>query len=61
MTKRGYFTIYLKESTAGPPRKYYQLTDTGHVYLHEQLDEWKKLKGDVNTLIEENKQDYPIV
>lgn len=53
LTKEGYFTTYLKESTEGPPRKYYQLTDTGRVYLHEQLDEWKKFTEGVNTLIEE--------
>ena len=53
LTKEGYFTTYLKESTEGPPRKYYQLTDTGRTYLHEQLDEWKKFREGVNTLIEE--------
>ncbi|WOV86670.1 PadR family transcriptional regulator [Sporosarcina oncorhynchi] len=53
LTKEGYFTTYLKESTEGPPRKYYQLTDTGRAYLHEQLDEWKKFTEGVNTLIEE--------
>lgn len=54
LTKEGYFTTYLKESTEGPPRKYYQLTDTGRAYLHEQLDEWQKFTEGVNTLIEES-------
>ena len=53
LTKEGYFTTYLKESTEGPPRKYYMLTDTGRGYLHEQLEEWKHFSQGVNTLIEE--------
>ena len=53
LTKDGYFTTYLQESTEGPPRKYYKLTDTGRVYLHEQLAEWKNFTDGVNTLIEE--------
>lgn len=57
LTKEGYFTTYLKESTEGPPRKYYQLTDTGRTYLHEQLVEWKQFTEGVNTLIEERALD----
>ena len=54
LTKEGYFTTYLQESTEGPPRKYYKLTDTGRTYLHEQLDEWRNFTEGVNTLIEES-------
>lgn len=54
LTKEGYFTTYLQESTEGPPRKYYKLTDTGRAYLHEQLEEWSKFTEGVNTLIEES-------
>jgi PadR family transcriptional regulator PadR len=53
LTKEGYFTTYLQESTEGPPRKYYKLTDAGRDYLHEQLDEWRSFTSGVNTLIEE--------
>jgi len=53
LTKEGYFTTYLQESTEGPPRKYYTLTDAGREYLHEQLNEWKIFTDGVNTLIEE--------
>ena len=56
LTKEGYFTTYLQESTEGPPRKYYKLTDTGREYLHEQLDEWRNFTDGVNTLIEESVQ-----
>lgn len=54
LTKEGYFTTYLQESTEGPPRKYYKLTDTGRTYLHEQLDEWRNFSDGVNTLIKES-------
>src|SRR3954454_518913 len=53
LTKEGYFTTYLQESTEGPPRKYYKLTEAGRDYLHEQLDEWRSFTDGVNTLIEE--------
>ena len=56
LTKEGYFTTYLQESTEGPPRKYYKLTDTGRTYLHEQLDEWRNFTDGVNTLIKESVQ-----
>ena len=56
LTKEGYFTTYLQESTEGPPRKYYRLTDAGRKYLHEQLHEWKSFADGVNTLIEEGVQ-----
>ena len=29
LTKEGYFTTYLQESTEGTPSKYYKLTDSG--------------------------------
>ncbi|MDI2585913.1 PadR family transcriptional regulator [Psychrobacillus sp. NEAU-3TGS] len=53
LTKEGYFTTYLQESTEGPPRKYYKLTELGRTYLHEQLNEWKNFTNGVNNLIEE--------
>lgn len=56
LTKEGYFSTYLKESTEGPPRKYYQLTDAGRTYLQEQLDEWKAFTEGVNRLIEEGQK-----
>lgn len=53
LTKEGYFTTYLKESTEGPPRKYYQLTDLGRKFLHELLEEWESFTRGVNELIKE--------
>src|SRR5699024_7985691 len=56
LTKEGYFTTYLEESTEGPPRKYYQLTEIGRTYLQEQLIEWENFTAGVNKLIEEGRK-----
>lgn len=53
LNKEGYFTTYLKESTEGPPRKYYRLTDKGKAYLNELLNEWDAFTKGVNELIKE--------
>src|SRR5690606_7072052 len=53
LTKEGYFTTYLKESSEGPPRKYYKLTDNGRVFLHELLQQWDEFTTGVNQLIKE--------
>lgn len=52
LTKEGYFTTYLQESTEGPSRKYYKLTDVGKDYLQKLLVEWREFSNGVNTLIE---------
>lgn len=53
LNKEGYFTTYLKESTEGPPRKYYRLTDKGKAYLNELLNKWDAFTKGVNELIKE--------
>ncbi|WP_338450170.1 PadR family transcriptional regulator [Niallia oryzisoli] len=53
LTKEGYFATYLKESTEGPPRKYYRLTDSGRTYLNDLLQEWREFTNGVNQLIKE--------
>lgn len=53
LTKEGYFTTYFQESSGGPARKYYRLTDIGRDYLHEQMREWKEFSSAVNQLIKE--------
>ncbi|MEV9641449.1 PadR family transcriptional regulator [Mammaliicoccus sciuri] len=57
LTKEGYFTTYLQESSEGPPRKYYKLTDVGRAHLHEQLAEWRTFTDGVNALIKEGVQE----
>lgn len=53
LTKEGYFTTYYQESTGGPARKYYKLTEQGRAYLHEQMKDWKEFSDAVNQLIKE--------
>ncbi|MFA8437758.1 PadR family transcriptional regulator [Pueribacillus sp. YX66] len=53
LTKEGYFTTYLAESSEGPSRKYYSLTDKGRQYMDELIEQWKMFSKSVNELIEE--------
>ncbi|WP_419882867.1 PadR family transcriptional regulator [Peribacillus sp. B-H-3] len=53
LTKEEYFTTYLQESSEGPSRKYYKLTDKGRTYLKELIAEWNEFTNGVNTLIKE--------
>ena len=39
-----------KESEAGPPRKYYELTAMGREALRETHDYWQKISGTVKNL-----------
>ncbi|MBS1650860.1 MAG: PadR family transcriptional regulator [Bacteroidetes bacterium] len=45
-----------EESTGGPPRKYYRLTELGENYLKELQNSWKELVNVVNTTIESGKK-----
>ncbi|MFD2210422.1 PadR family transcriptional regulator [Virgibacillus halophilus] len=56
LTKEGFFTTYLQESTGGPSRKYYKLTDTGRKHLRDQMQEWKEFSSAVNQLIEDGEK-----
>lgn len=47
----GYVTAYLEESTEGPPRKYYQLTDLGKKTLDTLLSEWHDFVTRVNRIV----------
>ncbi len=51
LTKLGCFTTYIRESAAGPARKYYQLSEKGKAYARKLLNEWKVFTRGVNTLI----------
>ena len=39
-----------EESTQGPPRKYYTITDTGKIFLGEMHQSWKELVDAVSVL-----------
>ena len=51
LTKEGYFTTYLVESSEGPSRKYYRLTDKGKGYLEEMKSQWISFSNGVNKLL----------
>lgn len=50
----GLLTYRWEESTSGPPRKYYGLTDDGQDFLKELNVTWNELAGAVNTITSQN-------
>ncbi|MBT0608389.1 PadR family transcriptional regulator [Aequorivita echinoideorum] len=49
----GLLSYRWEESTSGPPRKYYELTDTGKVFLTELNETWAELQQAVNKVTSE--------
>ncbi|NER14107.1 PadR family transcriptional regulator [Leptobacterium flavescens] len=45
-----------EESTSGPPRKYYQLTETGKIFLKELTTTWDELKNAVNIVTSQKQE-----
>lgn len=50
MRREGLLDYEWKESEAGPPRKYYKLTDTGRAELRETLRYWNEINDTVKKL-----------
>ena len=49
--KNGEFLAYRwEESTSGPPRKYYQITEKGSLFLTELQNTWNELTDSVNQI-----------
>lgn len=44
-----------EESDAGPPRKYYQLTPKGRIFLKKLLQTWEELDGSISALVKKYK------
>jgi PadR family transcriptional regulator PadR len=42
------------ESTSGPPRKYYVLTETGRDFLDQLQQTWEELSASVNQITQKN-------
>ncbi|MGZ3712109.1 MAG: PadR family transcriptional regulator [Bdellovibrionota bacterium] len=53
LTQEKYFDTYLKESTEGPPRKYYRLTAEGREATDKLLKEWHQFTTDVDFILGE--------
>ena len=54
LTNEHYFETYLRESTEGPPRKYYHLTDAGKIYKQQMENEGDGLQRRVNSSLKEH-------
>lgn len=52
LTNERYFETYLRESTEGPPRKYYHLTAAGVLYRDSLENEWNQLAEKVAAFLE---------
>lgn len=48
----GLLSYRWEESKSGPPRKYYEITDSGKAFLQELKKSWDELVGVVTTLTE---------
>ena len=55
MQADGLVDTYLVESPAGPPRKYYKLTEAGRKVLTSQTAAWKSFSGAVDAIVGEAK------
>ena len=54
LTNEHYFETYLRESTEGPPRKYYHLTAAGVLYRDSLEEEWNELTEKVGSFLKES-------
>ena len=49
----GYCDTYLSDTSGGPARKYYRLTDMGRRAEEELKDEWLRFVGQIDALMED--------
>lgn len=56
LTNEHYFETYLKESTEGPPRKYYHITAAGIIYCDNLEKEWREFEERVCRFLDEDKK-----
>lgn len=54
LTNEHYFETYLRESTEGPPRKYYHLTASGLLRAEELRREWLEFSESVCLFLKEH-------
>ncbi len=52
----GLLSYRWEESTSGPPRKYFTLTEEGRKNLTALLESWNELTGSVNQIIQQTTQ-----
>ena len=54
LTNERYFETYLKESSEGPPRKYYRLTVAGITYMNQLEKEWLSFSEKIDGIVKEH-------
>jgi len=47
----GYVSTYLQESSEGPPRKYYRITDYGQTTLASLIEEWRGIVNGIENIL----------
>ncbi len=52
LTHDEYLVTYLKESTIGPARKYYHITEKGKGYLNSLKSDWQDFSKMVDEILE---------
>ncbi|MCL2189698.1 MAG: PadR family transcriptional regulator [Defluviitaleaceae bacterium] len=50
----GCVSTYLQESTGGPPRKYYRITDYGRQKLSTLQEEWRSIAKGIENILKGN-------
>ena len=53
LKNNGLLTYRWEESTAGPPRKYFCLTDEGKQLLSQLTDEWRSISNSINQIAQQ--------
>lgn len=52
MAREGFLAIRTQPSPAGPPRRYYRLTETGKTRLDKLAESWKTVSQSLSLLLE---------
>lgn len=53
LTNEKYFDTYLVESTEGPPRKYYKITELGIKRMNDLQESWNSFQSSVDKFMKE--------
>ena len=56
MTNEHYVDTYLQESTEGPPRKYYHLTEEGYLAMQQLRMEWQRFNQQINHFLDQEEK-----
>lgn len=57
LRKAGLLEYKWVESTSGPPRKYYTLTEKGQLFLDQLNETWENLTASTSKIISKTKED----